>query len=132
MKRARLAWRPRCGGAPAGGVWTGHEYRYFMMELPVIGMLKCPVNINFAKVIVFIDGFLLTVFVLAQSCLKAKAGKAAKAVFAIAGFFFSWRLPCRQAGRGFEKFEAAIYSLDSTWLLNALFPLSSPMPSPRT
>src|SRR5690606_14013126 len=78
MKRARLAWRPRCGGAPAGGVRTGHEYRYFMMELPVIGMLKCPVNINFAKVIVFIDGFLLTVFVLAQSCLKAKAGKTAK------------------------------------------------------
>jgi len=30
---------------------------YFMMELRPAGMLKCPVNINFAKVIVFIDGF---------------------------------------------------------------------------
>jgi len=28
-----------------------------MMELPVTGVLKCPVNINFTKVVVFIDGF---------------------------------------------------------------------------
>ncbi len=39
-------------------VWL--DYRYFMMELVNIGMLKCPVNINFAKVIVFIKK---TVFV---------------------------------------------------------------------
>jgi hypothetical protein len=36
------------------------DYRHFMMELADIGMLKCPVNINFAKVIVLIKK---TVFV---------------------------------------------------------------------
>ena len=39
-------------------VWL--DYRHFMMELAKIGMLKYPVNINFAKVIVFIKK---TVFV---------------------------------------------------------------------
>src|SRR5690606_760750 len=57
MKAGRHAWPPQ-GMAPGRGR-PGPQRRYFRMERAHVGVLKCPVNINFAKVIVFIGKLLL-------------------------------------------------------------------------
>jgi hypothetical protein len=56
MKRARRAKlrpieKPVDKTGPLSAV---RKYHYFMIQPVALGMLKCPVNINFVKVIVFI------------------------------------------------------------------------------
>ncbi len=77
-----------------------------------MGVLKCPVNINFTEVVVFIEETISAT--LGLSLFAGPGGR-------------RWRCPVLCPGQ-----EQTFLFWKFSWQLNAPYPSSSPMPSPRT